>query len=151
MEEYDTKHYKYSKSQSKRINYINICIILTCLEEAELQCVLWPIWLQENCWCFSPWLWMLELCASFLKGGANLFGAELCMHMSPWCAMVAGSMLCLGGCICTEVCLLVLLVCASLWALLSKAFRRFSSIFLCCSAVSWLDMLHSVALPAKAN
>lgn len=118
---------------------------LTCLEEAELQCVLGPIWLRENGWCTTPCLWMLEVCASFLKAEATFFGADPWMHTSALCATVARPVLCSGGCTCAEVCLLVLTVCASLWALLSKAFRRLSSIFLCCSTVSWLDMLHSVA------
>lgn len=130
---------------------------LTCLEEAELHRVLWLIWLPvlDNCWFFGSWFWFKKLCEPFLKVGTKGFGAaaELCVPLC-WARVAASELtLCLGGCTCTEVplkptdiCLLLLVVCPSLWALLSKAFRLFSSIIRCCSAVSWLDMMQQLTL-----
>lgn len=124
---------------------------LTCLDEAEsLFRVLWLIWWLDphgSCW-FGRWSWSEKLCDSFLKGGANCFCAETDVGLSFAEMPRSRGMVCLGICACTEIllkpaecCLLVLTLCPSLWALLSKAFRLFSSIFRCCSAVSWFDML----------
>lgn len=114
---------------------------LTCLVDAEL--VLWWILLPDvdNSCCFEP--------ESFLKGGTNRLGAEAELRVSLWGAAAGSeSSRRLEVCTCTEVlvesaeaCLLSLIVCPSLCALLSKALRLFSSIFRCCSVVSWLDMM----------
>lgn len=120
------------------------------------------IWLPvpDKCWCFGPWFWSQKLWESFVMGGTNRLGAKDELGVSLWWERVAGSELpfCFEGCNCTElplkpteVCLLLLVVCPSLWALLSKALRLFSSIFRCCSAVSWLDMtMNFVATSASS-
>lgn len=119
----------------------HLSINLTWFEDAELHTVLWLKWLLVPGSCC--WLW---LCGSLFKGGGKQFGPET--EVSLCWTEATGSGLCLGSCVCTEVLLeptegltLVLLACPSLWARLSKAFRLFSSIIRCCSAVSWLDML----------
>lgn len=101
--------------------------------------------------CLEPWLsptWLTvvlspsEFC---LKGGLNSFEADAELEVSL--VMVHWFRFDLSG---SEVLFKLptiwLVLEASLWALLSRAFRLFSSIFLCCSAVKWLDMMNWLRL-----
>lgn len=101
--------------------------------------------------CLEPrlsltWLTVVWSPSEFcLKGGLNSFEADAELEVSV--VMVHWFRFDLSG---SEVLFKLptiwLVLEASLWALLSRAFRLFSSIFLCCSAVKWLDMMNWLRL-----
>lgn len=116
----------------KRFTYVPLRWLRSC---TSLELLLWPTWLTL----------VLSPSESCLKGGTNRVDAELWWEVSL--VRVHGFKFALGGCkLLLEVGLLTVKVCPSLWALLSSAFRLFSSIFLCCSAVNWLDMMNGYSL-----
>lgn len=101
--------------------------------------------------CLEPWLWLTWLTVVLspsefcLKGGLNSFEAdaelEFCLVMVHWFRFDLS-----GSEVLFKLPTIWLVLEASLSALLSRAFRLFSSIFLCCSAVKWLDMMNWLRL-----